>query len=359
MSENNDLFHLLPYTQEDLLVGQNAMQTMGWHITAFNLPEVWKITQGENVTVAIIDTGCDLTHPDLVSNLVEGKNFVEPNMPPEDSSNHGTHIAGILAANNDDFGVVGVSPKTKIMPLKVLNSYGIGTPDAIAEAIHYAVDNGADLISMSLGARNPIQKVYDAIVYANSKKVTCFVAAGNAGSSKQLLYPAAYSECISIGAVDENSMRADFSCTGPNLDFVAPGVKIFSCIPKSSYGFLSGTSMSCPFALGVAALVLSQKRQEDPNIRLGIDDFRSILKQNTLSIKNLDSNLDKQGSRFWQGMGIINPNEFQEWVEYRTVDTIKKDLLSISDRITLVKNKYLLKDLNKFVQLIASKIVVN
>ena len=89
---------------------------------------------------------------------------------------------------------------------------------------------------------------------------------------------------------------------------------------------------------------------------MNIDDYRSILKNNTINIKNLDQNLDQQGRRFWQGMGIINPSEFSHWVEYRNVDSIKKDLLNIADRISLIKNKSLIKELDQFLEVINSKV---
>ena len=619
-----------------------------------------------------------------------------------------THVAGIIAANNNNDGMVGVAPKSKIMPIKVLNSFGMGSISTVAKAIRWAVDNGADLITMSLGARNPTPDVLDAINYANSKKVVCFVAAGNAGSTKQLLYPAAYSECISVGSIDENSMRADFSCTGPNLDFVAPGVKIYSTVPTNSYAFLSGTclaegsyvytpygpqeiqkikqgdlvyawkngeivqrtvthnhyrgrnhvqkivcagrdllatethkllsvnvkskeiewvqvneltdnhklilpreldtvkneyldsildqefcwllgffigdgwisdtrngrrvnfatgiypeiddkvkkiyfentgknlkesskrwiyddstktamileclglnkyagyktfpnwvwqlnkdkiyqifmgyysadgwdikakhkkfgfeskstdlirktmilaeymgwshssiqeryriskapnsknailaysagttvthkhingwselkmfstsggdvakkmglnpettfcaswykketiadqnvydltvpdadcfvtngiithnSMSCPFVVGVAALVLSERKTIVPNAKISIDEYREILKSNALDIKNLDAKLDQQGKRFWQGVGIINPSKFEEWVHYRTIDEIKKEFLIINDKLTMIKNKDLLQSLKEHYLLLGSKILNN
>jgi len=358
MSDNNELFHLLPYTKEDIFTAMDFGQNMGWQITAFNLPEVWKYTKGAGVTVAIIDSGIDLEHPDLVSSIVPGKNFVETDMPPFDSGEHGTHVAGIIAANDNKFGVVGVAPDCKIMPLKVLNSYGQGKMEHVVEAIRYAADNGADIISMSLGCRNPVDSVLEAIKYASSKNTVCFVAAGNAGSTKQLLYPAAYSECISIGAVDEQSMRADFSCTGPNLDFVAPGVKIFSTVPKSSYAFLSGTSMACPFAVGVAVLVLAEQRLNNPSAKLSIDEYRKILSANCLPIKNLDSNLDKNGAKFWQGMGIINPSQFESWVEYRNVEDIKRDILVLGDKIDQIKKKNLLNEIMTSIKNLESKIVI-
>ena len=356
MEQNQDLFHLLPYTKEDLFEAQNVGQNMGWQITAFDLPKIWKITKGVGVTVAVIDSGVDLEHPDLKTSLIKGKNFVEDGMPPFDSGEHGTHVSGILAANDNDYGVVGVAPDCKIMPLKVLNSFGTGKIEWVAEAIRYAVDNGADIISMSLGCRSPVDSVLESIKYANAHNVVCFVAAGNAGSTKQLLYPAAYTECISIGAVDENCMRASFSCTGPNLDFVAPGVKIFSTVPTSSYAYLSGTSMACPFAVGVATLVLSEKRQQDKTIKLSIDDYRKILSSNTIPIKNLDANLDKNGSKFWQGMGIINPSQFESWVEYRNTEEIKKELLNLGDKIALIKKENLVKEIKDVFEVFKSKI---
>ncbi len=358
MSDNNEIFHLLPYTKEDIFTAMDVGQNMGWQISAFNLPEVWKYTKGANVTVAIIDSGIDLEHPDLISSIIPGKNFVEPGLLPFDSGEHGTHVAGIIAANDNKFGVVGVAPDCKIMPLKVLNSYGQGKIEYVEQAIRYAVDNGADLITMSLGCRSAVPTVLDAINYANSKSVVCFVAAGNAGSTKQLLYPAAYSECVSIGAVDEQSMRADFSCTGPNLDFVAPGVRIFSTVPKSSYAFLSGTSMACPFAVGVAALVLSEKRMNDPNAKLGIADYRKILSEQTVPIKNLDNILDANGAKFWQGMGIINPAQFESWVEYRNVEDIKKEIMILGDKISQVKKKNLIEEIQAAIKVLQSKVII-
>ena len=358
MSDNKEIFHLLPYTKEDIFTAMDVGQNMGWQISAFDLPEVWKYTKGANVTVAVIDSGIDLDHPDLVSSIVPGKNFVEPESPPFDSVDHGTHVAGILAANDNKFGVVGATPDCKIMPLKVLNSYGQGKIEYVENAIRYAVDHGADLITMSLGCRSAVPTVLDAINYANSHSVVCFVAAGNAGSGKQLLYPAAYSECISVGAVDEQSMRADFSCTGPNLDFVAPGVRIFSTVPKSSYAFLSGTSMACPFAVGVAALVLSEKRLNDPKAKLGIEDYRKILSEHTVPVKNLDANLDANGAKFWQGMGIINPKQFEAWVEYRNVEDIKRQIIVLGDKISLVAKKNLLVEIQDSLKILNSKIVI-
>lgn len=306
--------HLLPYIQEDVFQTLSDAQQYGWQITAFNLPDVWKYSQGEGVTVAVLDTGIQVDHKDLLGNILPGYNFVDNNDKPLndcDSEMHGTHVSGIIGANNNDSGVVGVAPKVKIMPLKVLDKNGAGNMLSVVSAINYAVKHGADIISMSLGTRTPVPTVQEAIIEAAKNGVVCFVAAGNAGASEQLLYPAAYPEVIAIGAVDENSMRASFSCTGPNLDFVAPGVRIFSTVPTNSYTYLSGTSQAAPFVAGIAALVLSSKRKTNPSAKMSADDYRTIFKQNTMDVKNLQENA--KDKKFWEGFGIIEPAKFTEW----------------------------------------------
>ena len=221
---------LLPYERIECLSIQDASQKAGWGITAFNLPKTWQYTQGEGVKIAVVDTGCDLDHPDLKDNLAEGINFIHPGTPPEDDNCHGTHVTGILVAANNDIGMVGVCPKAKVMPVKVLNSKGSGNLLDVAKGVVWAVDNGADIITMSLGSPMKVQQVRKAIQYAASKGVPTFVAAGNAGNTKEVFYPANYPETIAIGAIDENFARAKFSNTGRNLDFMAPGVDIFSTL---------------------------------------------------------------------------------------------------------------------------------
>lgn len=348
---------LLPFYKENILSFQSGSQTLGWQITNFKIPEIWKFSQGENVKVAVLDTGVDLEHSDLKENLLEGANFVESNLPPQDYASHGTHVAGIIAAKNNDLGIAGIAPEAKILPVKVLNNYGAGDMKAVLDGINYAVAQKADIICMSLGTRDPVEEIRVAIEQAAKSNTICFVAAGNAGNTEQLLYPAAYTEAISIGAVDENCLRANFSCTGPNLDFVAPGVKIYSCVPKNTYAYMSGSSMACPFAVGVAALVLSAKRKTDPNAVMNAADYREVFKQNSLTVKNLEELLAKQGSsRFWQGMGIINPESFSEWVELKNIETIREKMTNLCDLISMVKNKNNMKRLDKEKDLLIEKL---
>lgn len=301
---------LPPVEVEDILSLQDAEQKAGWNITAFDLPSAWNKTRGEGVKIAVLDTGCDLDHPDLNDNLLPGKNFINIKQQPWDDNQHGTHVSGIIAAENNDIGMVGVAPGSKIIPVKVLDSRGNGNLLAVANGIRWAVDSAkADIICMSLGSPRPVQQVRKAIQYAASKGIPCFIAAGNAGLTREIFYPAAYPETIAIGSINENFDRSSFSNTGEGLDFMAPGGKIFSTVPDNWYAILSGTSMATPFAVGVAALVLSYTRNHTTNIKLNtVEDFREIFRKHTVPINN-NKWKDKN---FYQGFGIIDPKSLVE-----------------------------------------------
>ena len=223
-----------------------------------------------------------------------------------------THVAGTICAENNDIGMIGVAPKSKVIPIKALDDRGNGNPRDIEESVIWAADQGADLITMSLGSPHQVESMKKAISYALSKKCVTFCAAGNAGKTHEIYYPANYPETIGIGAIDENLERAPFSCTGSDLDFLAPGVKIFSTVPSGWYAYMSGTSMSNPFAVGCAALLLSYVRNNKINIKLENDeDYRKILKKNTISLNNPEFSKNK----FFEGFGIIDPSNFENWLK--------------------------------------------
>ena len=310
MEKKSNRCSLFPYEVTEVLSLQDAKQRSGWSVTAFDLPNVWKSTRGEGITIAVLDTGCDLDHPDLRNNLLPGKNFAGSGKP-WDNNQHGTHVTGIICAENNDVGMVGVAPLAKVVPVKVLDGEGNGSLLDVAKGIRWAVDRGVDLICMSLGAPSPVQQVRKAIQYAAKQGVPCFVAAGNAGKTKEVFYPAAYPETIAIGSIDESFTRSGFSNTGKNLDFMAPGCKIFSTVPDNWYAVLSGTSMACPFAVGLAALMLSYVRKQKVNLKLKtVEDYRKAFRGHTIPIK------DKRyaGKKFFQGFGIIDPRKFKKWL---------------------------------------------
>jgi len=228
--------------------------------------------RGKGVVVAVLDTGVDPHHPDLKDNLVEGWNFVDNNEDTTDLDGHGTHVAGIIAAvANNGVGIAGVAPRAKIMPLKVITARG-GNWLGLTEAIQYAVDHGADIISMSLGGS--VSRIFSIAVMievsmANAQNVILIAAAGNENSSSPH-YPAAYKKVIAVSAIDHDHKKAGFSNHGEYITFTAPGVKIYSTMPtypvymtteygySQNYDYANGTSMACPFVSGVAALLLSK-----------------------------------------------------------------------------------------------------
>lgn len=299
---------LLPFTRTDLYgLDSNSMQFYPWPIKAFNIEKSWKSSQGEGVTIAVIDTGCDINHNDIKENLVDGYNFLEPKKDPIDDNGHGTHVSGTISASNNNIGMVGVAPKAKIMPIKALDGNGRGDNKNVTEAILWAVDNGADLITMSLGSEYPFPQMEQAIEYARNKNVVIFCAAGNSGIESGIQYPAKYTDTVSIGAINEKLEICEFSCCGPELDFLAPGYNIVSAVPGNNYATMSGTSMATPFAVGCSALLLSYVRKNPnsafDNMLRTRKDYIAVFSRKSLKLKQSRYSGDKK----YEGFGIIQP----------------------------------------------------
>ena len=288
---------LLPYIREDVYgLNPNDGQFYGWEINKFDIPSLWRKTKGEGVKVAVIDTGCDLNHHDLKDNMLEGKNFVEIGQPPMDRNGHGSHVAGTIAASDNNLGMVGVAPKAKIIPIKALGDKGGGNLDDVCKGIDWACKNGADIITMSLGSPAGHAQLAASLKNAAAKDVLVFCAAGNSGENTPIMYPAKYPESIAIGAIDINMNRTNFTCAGEELEFLSPGKDIFSCVP-GGYAKMSGTSMSNPFASGYAALALSYYKK-----KFSKKECVDLFKQ---SVKDLPN--PKYRTKAYQGYGILVP----------------------------------------------------
>ncbi len=229
-----------------------AADVIDWGISRIGADKIWDTTTGVGVTVAVIDTGIEMTHPDLLGKVTKGYDFVNDKESPEDDNGHGTHVAGIVTAARNDLGTVGVSHGTTVMPIKVLNSIGSGYVSDVAKGIYWAVDNGAQVINLSLGTPEDTDVLRTAVNYAASKGVPMVAAAGN-NYGAPCQYPAAYSNVVCVVATDSANRLASFSNIGGQL--AAPGVSNYSTFLGGTYKYLSGTSMAAPHVAGSLAIL--------------------------------------------------------------------------------------------------------
>ncbi|OGK21528.1 hypothetical protein A3C23_04795 [Candidatus Roizmanbacteria bacterium RIFCSPHIGHO2_02_FULL_37_13b] len=243
----------------------NAQWGMFKIIAAGNDTSAWTSTKGSPSTrIAIVDSGIDQNHSDLSQKIVVQRNCTDE-ISIDDIYGHGTHVAGIAAAEtNNNLGVAGVGYNSSLINAKALDNHGSGYHSWIAECIRFAVDNNASVVNLSLGGSVGTQTLKDAIDYAWTKGAVVTCAAGNTGKSKAQ-YPALYDNCIAVAAIDKNDVKASFSTYGASwVDVAAPGTNIYSTMPNHTnnigpinYGNLSGTSMSTPHVSGLAGLLRS------------------------------------------------------------------------------------------------------
>ncbi len=228
---------------------------------------------GEGVVIAIVDSGVDVDHPDLVERMLVGYNVVDDSTDVTDFQGHGTHVAGIAAASRDGEGMVGVAPEASILPINIIGPYTGISDFAIAYGILVAVypefvglpeSSKADVINLSLGGPFYSQAVQDAVNEAIQQNVVVVAAMGN--DSKQVIqFPAAFEGVIAVGATDPNDARASFSTTGPHISVSAPGERIFSTRPFNEYARLDGTSMATPHVAGAVALIRDKYEGMSPS----------------------------------------------------------------------------------------------
>ena len=213
---------------------------------------------GTGVKVAVIDTGIDYTHEDLDANYKGGYDFVFNDFDPFDDSynSHGTHVAGIIAAERNGVGVVGVAPNASLYAVKVLDGAGFGTVGWVIAGIEWSVDNDMDVVFMSLGTSKESQSLREACRNASDAGVLLVAAAGNTHGG-DVTYPARYDSVIAVTATYLNDSQASFSPIGPEVELAAPGVNILSTTSDDGYGNLSGTSQAAPHVAGTAALIIS------------------------------------------------------------------------------------------------------
>lgn len=254
------IYRLPPFKVDKVMLA--TAETIDWGLKLLGVPPLWKETQGEGIKVGVLDTGIALEHPDLQPAILETRDFTRSPSAAYDAQGHGTHVSGIIAARRNAHGIVGVAPEAKIIVGKVLNDEGAGTSQDIVAGIRWAVDAGADILSMSLGSSEPDEEIHQALLLAISKGIFVVTAAGNEGPDLDTVgYPAGFPEMVAVGSIDRRKRLSQFSSRGRQVDVVAPGDEITSCYPPRGYAVLSGTSMATPFVSGVVALALAKHRK--------------------------------------------------------------------------------------------------
>lgn len=315
-----------PYYNSSGTWGNSYSDLWGAHKLQCDL--AWEVSTGSGVVVAVVDSGVDLNHQDLSTNIwtntgeiagngtdddgngyiddIQGWDFIDHDNDPTDTYGHGTHVAGtITAVGNNSIGIIGIAFNSKIMALRGLGTGGSGTIADLADALYYAANNGAKVINASWGGPGDSQTIKDAVNYAHDVKGCVFVAAaGNDDEDAAGFYPARYAAAITVAASDPYDNKAYFSNWGNKIDVAAPGMEILSCrasgtsrgIPvDSNYTRMQGTSMAAPHVSGLCALILAD------NPSLGPEQVRQALRESA-------DDVGDPGFDIYFGYGRINAN---------------------------------------------------
>lgn len=274
-------------------------QEVPWGIDRIDADLAWSYNNGTGVKVAVLDTGIDKDHPDLDDNFVAGVSFSAGPPGGKDQNGHGTHVAGTVAAENNEIGVVGAGPRASLYAVRVLNKEGWGWVSDVIAGIDWSVQNGMQIITMSLGSDSDSQSLHDACDNAYSSGLLLIAAAGNDGDEGEdypggnVDYPARYSSVIAVAATDINDGMPAWSSYGPEVELAAPGVGVKSTWLDDGYATLDGTSMATPHVTGTAALILAK------NPTLTNEDARNILQTTA-------EDLGEEGFDVYYGYGLVD-----------------------------------------------------
>lgn len=249
-----------------------AGQTVPWGIERIRAPQVWNTTDGSGVRVGVIDTGVDLSHPDLQANVAGGVNILDPGSQPADDNGHGTHVAGTIAALNNSIGVVGGAPNARLFAIKAFDADGSARLSDVIAGLEWCLENRMQVINLSFGSDSGNESFRDAVRTA-ARSIVLVAAAGNNGRPDSVDVPARYPEVIAVAASTRGDQLASFSSRGPQVAVAAPGQDVLSTWMNGGYSTLSGTSMATPHTTAMYALLM--------RYRYGLtrDQMLSIIRQ--------------------------------------------------------------------------------
>ncbi|MCY7787747.1 S8 family serine peptidase [Bacillus inaquosorum] len=266
-ADNTDLKIL----SEDADTSDNFEQ---WNLEPIQVKQAWEEgLTGKNVKIAVIDSGIS-PHDDL--SIAGGFSAVSYTSSYKDDNGHGTHVAGIIGAKHNGYGIDGIAPEAQIYAVKALDQNGSGDLQGLLQGIDWSIANGMDIVNMSLGTTSDSQILHDAVDKAYEQGVLLVAASGNDGNGKPVNYPAAYSSVVAVSATNEKNQLASFSTTGDEVEFSAPGTNITSTYLNQFYATGSGTSQATPHAAAMFAL-LKQRDPAETNVQLRADMQKNIV----------------------------------------------------------------------------------
>ncbi len=238
-----------PKVEENAKIRLHAekMDEIPWGIAYMGGPKLWKKSQGKGVKVAVIDTGISRNHRDLRGQIKGGINLVQGG-----SNGHGTHVAGIIAAARNHWGIVGMGPEIELYDVRAFGADGTASLANIMRGIDWCIENRMHVVNMSFGMPEYSEGLAQLTKKAASQGIVMVASAGNNGGAVE--YPARYPHVIGVGALDRNGRLASFSSRGAGMSASAPGVDILSTWPNNSFKKLNGTSMAAPHIAGREAL---------------------------------------------------------------------------------------------------------
>jgi len=306
-------------------------ETIDYGVRMVGAPLEWDETMGKGIKVGVIDTGIDLNHEDLKGRIKGYVNFTTSDRNDvNDENGHGTHVAGIIAAQRNGKGVVGVAPEADLYIAKAFDKDGTAEFEAIRDSIEWMIQQDVHVINMSFSSQTSSREYQQIVQKAYDNNICLVCAAGNEGPASggkgdTIGFPAKFQETIAVTAVDMNKKRADFSSEGADAEIAAAGKDILSCYKNNSYATLSGTSMATPIISGAAA-ILQAKGIRRYGRRLTPEEIRLLL-------HIYSEDLGSVGRDYSYGYGLfsfgrINQSDsvYSNTVPYRRSGFIRSDL---------------------------------